>query len=85
MINRFIYIIFYEYFVYNITKEMISAPMTVIGLINGMIGGVILVLPLLALEAGTVVTAIVIIVSGMFSYYSSMLCVKHLGPCSDLD
>ena len=30
-------------------------------------------------------TAIVISISGIFSYYSSMLCVKHLGNSSDLD
>lgn len=30
-------------------------------------------------------TALVIIISGVFSYYSSMLCVKHLGNSSDLD
>lgn len=64
---------------------MIDGPTVMIALINGMIGGVILVLPLLALEAGTIVTAIVIIISGVFSYYSSMLCVKHLGNSSDLD
>ena len=64
---------------------MLSGPMIVIGMVNGMIGGVILVLPLLALEAGSVVSATVILISGICSYYSSMLCVKHLGPYSDLD
>ena len=59
--------------------------MVVIGMINGMIGGVILVLPLLALEAGTLVSLTVILISGIFSYYSCMLCVKHLGPYADLD
>lgn len=59
--------------------------MVVIGMINGMIGGVILVLPLLVLEAGSIGSCIVIIISGIFSYYSCMLCVKHLGSFSDLN
>lgn len=63
----------------------ISAPTVIIGMVNGMIGGVILVLPLLALEGGTVVSFFVIITSGIFSYYSCYLCVKHLGKYSDLD
>lgn len=50
-----------------------------------MIGGVILVLPLLTLEAGSIETGIIILFSGVFSYYSCMLCVKHLGTYSDLD
>lgn len=54
-------------------------------MLNGMIGGVILVLPLLTLSAGSVETGIIIIFSGLFSYYSCMLCVKHLGTYSDLD
>lgn len=54
-------------------------------MINGMIGGVILVLPLLVLEAGSIGSCIVIIISGIFSYYSCMLCVKHLGSFSDLN
>lgn len=59
--------------------------MVIIGMVNGMIGGVILVLPLLTLNTGTVTTGIIIILSGIFSYYSCMLCVKHLGTFSDLD
>lgn len=54
-------------------------------MLNGMIGGVILVLPLLTLSAGSVETGIIILFSGLFSYYSCMLCVKHLGTYSDLD
>ena len=57
----------------------------IIAMVNGMIGGVILVLPLLALEAGTLVTFFVILVTGMFSFYSCYLCVLHLGNHQDLD
>lgn len=62
-----------------------SSFMVIVGMVNGMIGGVILVLPLLVLEAGSITSAIVICTSGIFSYYSCRLCVKHLGNFSDLD
>ena len=63
----------------------IAAPTVIIGMLNGMLGGVILVLPILALDGGSVVTFFVILISGIFSYYSCYLCVKHLGKYSDLD
>ena len=59
--------------------------MTVIGLVNGMIGGLILLLPVYALDAGYVTTFIVILFTGIFSYYSCYLCVLHMGDQPDLD
>lgn len=56
-----------------------------IAMINGMIGGLILVLPILAMYGGTVLSFLVILVTGFFSYYSCYLCVLHLGKNSDLD
>jgi amino acid permease len=57
----------------------------VIAMVNGMIGGLILILPILALNGGTVLSFIVISITGFFSYYSCYLCVAHLGSYSDLD
>lgn len=57
----------------------------VVGMVNGMIGGVILVLPLLALQAGYLLSTLVILVSGLCSWYSCRLCVGHLGGYGDLD
>jgi amino acid permease len=57
----------------------------VLAMINGMIGGLILVLPILTKQGGTVLSFIVITITGFFSYYSCALCVKHLGSHSDLD
>lgn len=57
----------------------------IIAMINGMIGGLILVLPILAKEGGTILSFIVIFVTGFFSFYSCYLCVIHLGSHSDLD
>lgn len=63
----------------------LNAVVTVIALINGMIGGLILVLPILTMYSGTILSLIVILVTGFFSYYSCFLCVKHLGGHADLD
>ena len=57
----------------------------IIAMINGMIGGLILVLPILAMQGGVIMSGLVIIVTGFFSFYSCYLCVIHLGNHSDLD
>lgn len=54
-------------------------------MVNGMIGGLILILPVLALDAGYVLTFIVVLVTGVFSLYSCYLCVIHMGDQPDLD
>jgi amino acid permease len=63
----------------------LSDPLTVIGMVNGMIGGFILILPVNGLHAGLIFTLLVIIIIGAFSYYSCYLCVVHLGDQKDLD
>lgn len=67
------------------TNEGLSNPMTVIGLVNGMIGGIILVMPLLSLKTGFALIAPIAIISGFFSYFSSLLCLRHLRNYDDLD
>lgn len=67
------------------SEEVLNGPMTVLSMVNGMIGGLILILPLLALEAGYILTLIILIVTGSFSYYSCYLCVIHMGDQPDLD
>lgn len=54
-------------------------------MVNGMIGGLILILPVLALNAGYLLSFIVILLTGLFSYYSCYLCVIHMGDQPDLD
>jgi len=51
--------------------------MTVVAMVNGMIGGLILVLPIMALNAGYIFTLIVIAITGFLSWYSCFLCVEH--------
>jgi amino acid permease len=63
----------------------LSSPLTVVALMNGMIGGVILVLPVSSHQAGYIFTIIAIIVSGAFSFYSCYLSIKHLGDQKDMN
>lgn len=50
--------------------QNLSNPMTVVGLVNGMIGGIILVMPILALKTGTLLIAPITLIFGFFSYFS---------------
>ena len=63
----------------------ISNVMTVVGLLNGMIGGVILVLPLLALKTGSLLILPITIFTGFVSYYTCLLCIRHLKNFKNLD
>jgi len=58
---------------------------TVVALVNGMIGGSILVLPIVAEQGGWVETLLIIFATGVFSYYSCYLSLIHLGDQTDLD
>ena len=66
-------------------EEVLSTPMTVVAMVNGMIGGLILILPILALDAGYILTFLVILITGFFSWFSCYLCVKHCDAYPDLD
>ena len=57
----------------------------IVAMINGMIGGLILVLPILAKQGGVVMSGLIILITGFFSFYSCYLCVIHLGQHTDLD
>lgn len=58
--------------------------MTILGLLNGMIGGTILVLPLVGLQAGYVNIALICLVMGMIEFYIVYLIVLHLGKSNSL-
>jgi len=59
--------------------EQISSSIAIFGLVNGMIGTLVLILPILALHAGYISTLFIIIITGFFSYFSCYLYLKHLG------
>jgi amino acid permease len=69
----------------NDSLKNMSFGTTVVALVNGMIGGSILVLPLVALQAGWLEAILVILITGIFSYYSCYLSILHLGDQKDLD
>lgn len=62
-----------------------NMPTTVLAIVNGMIGGSILVIPLTSLQAGWAYTLIVIFITGLFSFYSCYIAVIHIGDQKDLD
>ena len=56
----------------------------IVGLINGMVGGSALVLPLLGLEAGYIAIPFISVFFGVVSAYSCLLTVEHLGECKNI-
>ena len=66
-------------------KENINMPTAVVGIINGMIGGTILVLPVLTRSGGWVLTLITIVITGAASFFSCYIAVIHLGDQPDLN
>lgn len=65
--------------------DHLSNSKTIVALVNGMIGGIILVMPILSLKVGYLMIAPVVLVTGFFSYFSCLLCVRHLREYKDLD
>jgi hypothetical protein len=53
--------------------------MAIIGLLNGMIGGTILVVPIIGIRTGYIMTFLVCAILGYISYYTSYLIILHLG------
>ena len=52
---------------------------TVLGIVNGMIGGGIILLPLMSMHSGYITTIIVCLATGYICYYTAKLLVIHLG------
>jgi hypothetical protein len=58
--------------------------MTVAGLLNGMIGGTILVLPIIGISTGYLTAVIVSCVLGFITYYTANLNIVHLGKSKNM-
>ena len=56
-----------------------KAPATVLGLVNGMIGGTCLVLPQIGISTGWITTIWVCLICGLIAYYTARLMILHLG------
>ena len=55
-----------------------------IGLLNYMIGGTILILPVLAMQAGYINMVVICLFMGFMSYYTANLIVAHMGSSKDI-
>lgn len=58
--------------------------MTIAGLLNGMVGGTILILPIVGISTGYVTAVIVCSLLGFVSYYTGNLVVVHLGNAKNM-
>jgi amino acid permease len=66
------------------TGDSLSNSMTVFGLLNGMIGGPILLLPLIGISTGYVTTILICFTLGFISYFTANLIVVHLGKAKNM-
>jgi amino acid permease len=66
------------------TGDSLSNSMTVFGLLNAMIGGTILVLPLIGISTGYITTILVTFTLGLISYFTANLIVVHLGKAKNM-
>lgn len=69
---------------FKIIAMSTSGPLTLVALMNAMIGGTILVLPLMFLASGYLPALIATLLTGVINYYSCKICYDHLQEDSDL-
>ena len=55
-----------------------------LGLLNGMIGGTILVLPLMARDAGYILVPLINLLVASMSCYTLFITMSHLGECKNI-
>lgn len=56
----------------------------ILGLTNGMIGGTILVIPLIGIKTGYLIIPLIAIFYGTIAGYSCYLIAQHLGECQNI-
>lgn len=57
---------------------MSSNVMTVVALLNGMIGSSMLILPILTLHTGILNSLLLVVVIGVFSWYACQISMMHM-------
>lgn len=62
----------------------IGTGTTLVGLINGMIGGIMLVVPILSLDAGYVDWMVACILLAPITCYTAYLLIRHLGKSKNI-
>ena len=65
-------------------SSSMSNFMTVLGFLNGMIGGTVLLLPLLGMKSGYLGSSLICLIVGMAQFYSCYLLVLHIGSSNSL-
>lgn len=63
----------------------ISNWMASLALVNGTTGGIMLVLPIIGLEAGWLMIPMIILISSLCCYYTATLMFMHLGKASTIN
>jgi hypothetical protein len=63
----------------------ISNWMSALALINGTTGGIVIVLPIIGLDAGWLMIPILIFVAAICCYYTATLMFKHLGNAQTIN
>lgn len=63
---------------------MTQGPTTLVALLNAMIGGTILVLPMLFKSAGLIPSFIATLISALAGYYSCKICYDHVREGEDM-
>lgn len=75
-------------FIFKIRKSICfmatSNLLTLVALMNAMIGGTILVIPLMFLSAGLIPSIIITVLTGIINYWSCKICYDHLRDDPDL-
>lgn len=62
-----------------LSEERISTVEAILGIINGMVGSLVLLLPVYALTAGYVAAFLSILITGLSCAFSSWIYFQHLG------
>lgn len=62
----------------------LTVPLTIVALMNAMIGGTILVLPVIFMQSGIVPSLVACVIMGLVNQISCRICIDHLGADKDL-
>ena len=75
----------YYYIILSIANEMaLGFFMTLVGLINAMVGGTMTIIPVLTITSGYLPLILGCLATGIFTCYTILLLVSHLGKASSV-
>jgi amino acid permease len=62
-----------------------SQTLTTLALVNGTAGGIVLVLPIIGLEAGSLMIPVLVIIAALCSFYTATIMFDHLGKAKSIN